>query len=177
MIGVCKLTCPRPLRLFAKLLIVCWLLGIMSAIQLKRRENSQLFILMQKRLLNGLKNLDVHFLKSKLCWLAKLGEIIKEQFRSTSVGRSIDRSSKLLERHIEFERVCQNTYQNVNKLLDNGKSLAKQFREYHTQIGQKCHQLQGNFYYTYWKHYVNKNRQLRWIKTNIQKWLLILIAK
>ena len=47
------------------------------------------------------------------------------------------------KRHIEFERVCQNTYSNVAKLLENGKSLAKQFKEYHTQIGQKCKDLQG----------------------------------
>ena len=33
--------------------------------------------------------------------------------------------------------------QNCTFVFSNGKALAKQFREYHTQIGHKCHQLQG----------------------------------
>ena len=78
-------------------------------------------------------------------WIDELGRPYLQ--KSHSVGRSIERSTQLLDKHVEFERVCQNTYSNVGKLLENGKSLAKQFPPYHEQIGDKCRQLSGTLFF------------------------------
>ena len=80
-------------------------------------------------------------------WIDELGRPYLQ--KSHSVGRSIERSTQLLDKHVEFERVCQNTYSNVGKLLENGKSLAKQFPPYHEQIGDKCRQLSGTCTFRY----------------------------
>ncbi|CAG5098825.1 Oidioi.mRNA.OKI2018_I69.XSR.g16010.t1.cds [Oikopleura dioica] len=72
-------------------------------------------------------------------WINKLGRPFLD--KSTSIGKSQERATKLLERHAEFERVCQNTYSNVEKLLSTGHSLTTQFEQYHSFIGNKCQTL------------------------------------
>lgn len=74
-------------------------------------------------------------------WINKLGRPFLD--KSTSIGKSQERATKLLERHAEFERVCQNTYSNVEKLLSTGHSLTTQFEQYHSFIGNKCQSLKG----------------------------------
>lgn len=69
-------------------------------------------------------------------WINKLGRPFLD--KSTSIGKSQERATKLLDRHAEFERVCQNTYSNVEKLLHTGHSLTTQFEQYHNFIGSKC---------------------------------------
>lgn len=72
-------------------------------------------------------------------WINKLGRPFLE--KSTTIGKTVERASKLLQRHGEFESVCQNTYSNVEKLLGTGQMLSIQIPLYHVHIRRKCQQL------------------------------------